>query len=68
MQLGPSSHENEVVSNTLTEELDGIPTTSNFATVQIEGICTVTRNIEYYNGSSEIVMCIFCTLQIQINR
>ncbi len=31
------------------EELDGIPTVANFATVQIEGNRTVTRNIEYYN-------------------
>jgi len=37
------------ISNALKEELDGIPTVANFATVQIEGNRTVTRNIEYYN-------------------
>lgn len=37
------------IANALKEELDGIPTVANFATVQIEGGRTVTRNIEYYN-------------------
>ncbi|MDE6537876.1 MAG: virulence RhuM family protein [Muribaculaceae bacterium] len=37
------------IANALKEELDGIPTVANFATVQIEGNRTVTRNIEYYN-------------------
>lgn len=37
------------ISNALKEELDGVPTIANFATVQIEGNRTVTRNIEYYN-------------------
>ena len=37
------------IANALKEELDGIPTIANFATVQTEGNRTVTRNIEYYN-------------------
>ena len=37
------------IANALKEELDGVPTVANFATVQIEGNRTVTRNIEYYN-------------------
>lgn len=37
------------INNSLKEELDGIPTVANFATVQIEGNRSVTRNIEYYN-------------------
>ncbi len=37
------------IANALKEELEGIPTVANFATVQIEGNRTVTRNIEYYN-------------------
>ena len=37
------------IANALKEELDGIPTIANFATVQIEGNRTVTRNIDYYN-------------------
>lgn len=37
------------IANALKEELDGVPTVANFATVQIEGSRTVTRNIEYYN-------------------
>lgn len=37
------------INNALKEELDGIPTVANFATVQMEGTRTVTRNIEYYN-------------------
>lgn len=31
------------------EELEGVRTVTNFATVRIEGNRTVTRNIEYYN-------------------
>ncbi|MBD5260754.1 MAG: virulence RhuM family protein [Bacteroides sp.] len=37
------------IANALKEELDGVPTVANFATVQIEGNRTVTRNIDYYN-------------------
>ncbi|MDE6237742.1 MAG: virulence RhuM family protein [Muribaculaceae bacterium] len=37
------------IANALKEELDGVPTIANFATVQIEGNRTVTRNIDYYN-------------------
>lgn len=37
------------IANALKEELDGVPTVANFATVQIEGNRTVSRNIEYYN-------------------
>ncbi|MDE6109819.1 MAG: virulence RhuM family protein [Muribaculaceae bacterium] len=37
------------INNALNEELDGLPTVANFATVQKEGTRTVTRNIEYYN-------------------
>lgn len=37
------------INNALKEELDGIPTIANFATVQIEGNRRVTRNIDYYN-------------------
>ncbi len=37
------------INNALKEELDGISTIANFATVQIEGSRKVTRNIDYYN-------------------
>ncbi len=37
------------IANALKEELSGLPTVANFATVQIEGARTVSRNIEYYN-------------------
>ena len=37
------------INNALNEELKGIPTVANFATVQKEGEREVTRNIEYYN-------------------
>jgi hypothetical protein len=37
------------VNNAIHEELDGIPTVANFATVQTEGERTVTRDVEYYN-------------------
>ncbi len=37
------------ITNALKEELDGVSTIANFATVQIEGNRKVTRNIEYYN-------------------
>ena len=37
------------ISNAIEEELDGIPTVANFATVQTEGKRTVERNVEYYN-------------------
>ena len=37
------------INNALKEELDGLSTIANFATVQIEGNRRVTRNIEYYN-------------------
>ncbi len=35
------------ISNALKEELEDLPTVAKFATVQIEGNRTVTRNIEY---------------------
>ena len=34
------------IANALKEELDGVPTVANFATVQIEGNRKVSRNIE----------------------
>ena len=37
------------INNSLKEELYGIPTIANFATVQVEGTRYVTRDIEYYN-------------------
>ncbi|MDR0588817.1 MAG: virulence RhuM family protein [Burkholderiales bacterium] len=37
------------VKNALDEELAGIPTVANFATVQQEGTRKVTRNVEHYN-------------------
>jgi hypothetical protein len=37
------------VNNALREELAGIPTVANFATVQTEGARKVERQIEYYN-------------------
>ena len=37
------------ISNAVEEELDGIPTVANFATVQNEGGRIVEREIEYYN-------------------
>ncbi len=37
------------IANALKEELEGIPTIANYATVQIEGNRKVTRNINYYN-------------------
>ena len=37
------------INNALKEELEGVPTVANFATVQKEGKREVTRNIEYYN-------------------
>ena len=37
------------INNALKEELQGLSTVANFATVQIEGNRKVTRNIEYYN-------------------
>ena len=37
------------INNALKEELEGVPTVANFATVQKEGKRKVTRNIEYYN-------------------
>lgn len=37
------------IANALKEELEGVPTVANFATVGTEGNRTVTRNIEYYN-------------------
>lgn len=37
------------INNALAEELKGIPTIANFATVQIEGSRYVTRDIEYYS-------------------
>lgn len=37
------------INNALREELDGLSTVANFATVQIEGSRRVTRNIDYYN-------------------
>ncbi|HSW59366.1 MAG TPA: RhuM family protein, partial [bacterium] len=37
------------INNALQEELQGLPTVANFATVQNEGGRKVERNIEYYN-------------------
>lgn len=37
------------IINALAEELSGISTVANFATVQFEGGRRVTRNVEYYN-------------------
>lgn len=37
------------INNALKEELDGLSTVANFATVQTEGSRSVTRNIDYYN-------------------
>ena len=37
------------INNVLKEELKGVPTVANFATVQKEGEREVTRNVEYYN-------------------
>ncbi len=37
------------INNALKEELQGLPTVANFATVQNEGGREVERNIEYYN-------------------
>ena len=37
------------INNALSEELQGMPTVANFATVQKEGSRLVTRVIEYYN-------------------
>ena len=37
------------INNALKEELKGVPTVANFATVQKEGEREVTRNVEYYN-------------------
>jgi len=37
------------INNALKEELSGLATVANFATVQKEGDRTVTRQIEYYN-------------------
>jgi len=37
------------INNALKEELNGLSTVANFATVQIEGNRTVTRQIEFYN-------------------
>jgi len=37
------------INNALHEELTGLPTVANFATVQNEGHRLVVRNIEYYN-------------------
>ena len=37
------------INNALKEELQGLPTVANFATVQNEGGRMVERNIEYYN-------------------
>ena len=36
------------INNALKEELKGIPTVANFATVQLEGDRSITRMIEYY--------------------
>ena len=36
------------INNALKEELKGIPTVANFATVQLEGNRSITRMIEYY--------------------
>lgn len=37
------------ISNALNDELSGLATVANFATVQKEGNRLITRNIEYYN-------------------
>lgn len=37
------------VKNAIEEELEGLPTVANFATVQTEGERSVEREIEYYN-------------------
>jgi hypothetical protein len=37
------------INNALKEELQGIPTVANFATVHFEGERKVKRNIEYYS-------------------
>lgn len=37
------------VNNAIEEELEGIPTVANFATVQNEGERLVERDVEYYN-------------------
>ena len=37
------------INNAVEEELNGLPTVANFATVQNEGTRSVERNIEYYN-------------------
>lgn len=37
------------VKNAIEEELSGLPTVANFATVQTEGERSVEREIEYYN-------------------
>lgn len=37
------------INNALSEELNNIPTVAKFATVQMEGERTVTRQVEYYN-------------------
>ena len=37
------------INNAAEEELNGLPTVANFATVQNEGTRSVERNIEYYN-------------------
>ena len=37
------------VKNAIEEELEGLPTVANFATVQTEGKRSVEREIEYYN-------------------
>ena len=37
------------INNALKEELAGLATVANFATVQKEGERTVTRHVEYYN-------------------
>jgi hypothetical protein len=37
------------IANAQHEELEGLPTVANFATVQKEGTRSVERNIEHYN-------------------
>ncbi|MFI3259648.1 MAG: RhuM family protein [Rikenellaceae bacterium] len=37
------------INNALREELEGIPTVANFATVQREGDREVMRNVDHYN-------------------
>jgi len=49
------------INNALKEELRGIPTVANFATVQQEGERLVTRDIEYYNDS-------FCRLSCEVAK